>query len=133
MATKGRNGIELLNPYVPNRVWALFKTALRKELKKKYPSSKMRVSEWYWQGFSIADEYIRIAQEEEGSVPYETIEALLCGEAAVFGMKIASVYPEVNQETNKIKYVNYILKNTRTWTKEQMNEFIEWFNDRKSE
>lgn len=132
MATKQRNGIRCYNPYVPNEVWDIFKKDLRKIIAIAFPAQKFSVSEYYWQHFSVADEYIRITPKSDGEVDWKKVWVVLDFVAHEFGMKVDFIYQEsptfktLREDTLfERKYASYSLKNIRTWTTEELNEFIE--------
>ena len=94
MATKQRIGIRCYNPYVPNDIWKLFKKELRKIISIAFPEQKLSVTEFYWQGFSIAEEYIRIIPKDDKVVDWTKMWNVIQFVANVFGMEINYVYKE---------------------------------------
>lgn len=131
MATKQRIGMRCYNPYVPNEVWDLFKKDLRKIFTLAFPTQKFSITEFYWQGFSIADEYIRIIPKREGCVDWKRVWEVLDFVAHEFGMKVDCVYKEeptfrtlIEDDLFERKYSSYSLVNIRTWTPKELDEFI---------
>ena len=131
MAKKPRIGIRCYNPYVPNEVWDMFKIDLRKMFKSVFAEEKFLISVFYWQGFSVADEYIRVTPKNDTFSDWKKVWDVLDFVAKAFGMKIDCVYEEVpvfkvHKEDSLFKrdYTSYCLKNTRTWTNAELDDFI---------
>lgn len=132
MAKKHRIGIECMNPYVPNKVWDIFKNDLRKIFKIAFPEFKFSITEFYWQDFDYSKEYIRIIPKSEGAVDWKKVWETLEFTANEFGMSIEFLYQEepvfkcLKEDTLfERKYASYSLKNIRTWTKSELDEFVE--------
>ena len=132
MATKPRIGLRCYNPYVPNEVWDIFKKDLRKLFKEAFPDRAFQITEYYWQGFSTANEYIRIAPKDEHHVDWKRVWNVLDFAAQGFGMTIDHVYQEepvfrsFSEDTLfERKHSSYSLKNSRTWTIEELNAFLD--------
>lgn len=131
MAKKIRIGLRCYNPYVPNEIWDLFKGELRKIFKIAFPNVKFSISEFYWQGLSAANEYIRITPKDNNFSDWEKVWNTLNFTAREFGMEIQFVYQEHPcfkplKEDNLFEreYANYSLINIRTWTISELDEFI---------
>lgn len=135
MATKHRIGMRCYNPYVPNEVWALFKKELRKIIQMAFPDQKLSATEFYWQGFSFADEYIRIIPKDDKKVDWKKMWDVLQFVANEFGMKIDFIYQEVpvfhalrEDDGFERKYSSYSLVNVRTWNTEELDSFLESYS-----
>ena len=131
MARKIRIGIRCCNPYVPNEIWKLFKVELRKIFKVAFPDEKFTISEFYWQGFSIADEYIRITPKSTDFSDWGKVWKVLDFTAREFGMAIEftyQMYPRfavLREDTLFARdYGNYSLINIKTWNTNELDEFI---------
>lgn len=131
MSKKMRIGIRCYNPYVPNQVWELFKLDLRKIFRLAFPNQKFSITEFYWQGFSVADEYIRIKPLDSNTVDWKKVWSVLDFVAHEFGMAIEFIYqeePVFRTLREDIlfprKYASYSLKNIRTWTIAELNDFL---------
>lgn len=131
MATKIRIGLRCHNPYVPNDVWDIFKKDLRKIFSLAFPSQKFSITEFYWQGFSVADEYVRITPKSEEATDWKRVWDVLEFVAHEFGMKIKFVYREEPSframradDLFARKYSSYSLENIRTWTHEELDDFL---------
>ena len=126
-----RIGMRCYDPFVPNEVWDLFKKDLRKVFAIAFPHQKFSITEFYWQGFSYADEYIRIIPKGEGIPDWGKVWKVLDFTAHEFGMKVDFVYREEPffkaQHVDDLferKYSSYSLKNIRTWTREELDDFL---------
>ena len=120
------------NPFVPNEIWDIFKKDLRKIFAVAFPDQKFSIKEFYWQGFSASDEYIRITPQNDGTVDWKKVWDVLDFVAHEFGMKVDFVYREepffkAQREDDLFdrKYSSYSLVNTRTWTIPELDEFLE--------
>lgn len=132
MAKKQRIGIECMNPYVPNKVWDIFKKDLRKIFAIAFPEQKFSITEFYWRGFPFDEEYIRIIPKSEGPVDWKKVWDTLQFVANEFGMAIQFVYMEepvfkcLKEDTLfDRKHSSYTLVNIRTWTKAELDAFLE--------
>ena len=131
MARKVRIGLRCYNPYVPNEVWDMFKVDLRKIFKAAFPDEKFSIGEFYWQGFSVANEYIRITPKNTEFSDWGKVWKVLDFVAHEFGMAIQFVYQEhpgfkpLKEDTLfDREYASYSLINIRTWTTSELDEFI---------
>ena len=131
MAKKVRIGLRCYNPYVPNEVWDLFKTELRKVFKLAFPDKKFGITEFFWQGFSVANEYIRITPKDEETVDWTRVWEVLDLTANYFGMKIQFLYqehpgfkPKTVDDLFEREYSSYSLVNIREWTIPDLDEFL---------
>lgn len=138
MAKKSRIGLRCYNPYVPNEIWDLAKKELRTALKTNCPNNKFSVTEFYWQGFSVANEYIRIKPTNDYPVDWGEIFRLITLVLDVFGMKIQFVYqqhpgfaPHKVDPLFERQYTEYSLTNARTWTIQELDEFLAIYDSHK--
>lgn len=138
MARKSRIGLRCYDPYVPNEIWVLVKKELRTALKNNFPNNKFSLTEFYWQGFSVANEYIRIKTQNEHPVDWSKIWELITLVLDVFGMKIQFVYQQhpgfVAHEVDTLferQYTEYSLTNARTWTIQELDEFLAIYDSHK--
>ena len=131
MARKPRIGLRCYDPYVPNEIWNLFKVELRKIFKVAFPNEKFTIGEFYWQGFSVANEYIRITPKSTEFSDWGKVWQVLNLVAHEFGMAIQYVYQEhpgfkLHKEDTLFarEYGNYSLINIRTWTTDELDAFV---------
>lgn len=131
MAKKLRIGMRCYNPYVPNEVWDVFKADLRNLFKIAFPDQKFSITEFYWQGFSVADEYIRIKPLDSNPIDWKRVWSTLDFVAHEFGMTIEFIYREEptfrtlrEDDLFPRKYASYSLKNIRAWTTAELDEFL---------
>ena len=131
MATKMRMGMRCYKKYVPTEVWDVFKKDLRKIVTLAFPDQKFSVTEYYWEGFSVADEYIRIRAKSEGVVDWKRMWRVLDFVAREFGMQVKFVYQEIpvfcakrEDDLFERKYSNYSLISNRTWTENELDDFL---------
>ena len=131
MAKKVRIGARCYNPYVPNEVWNLFKVEVRKIFKMAFPDEKFSICEFYWQGFSVAEEYVRIIPKNTEFSDWGKVWKILDFAANEFGMKINFVYQEkpyfkaLREETLFERTCgNYSLTSIKDWTTSELDRFI---------
>ena len=131
MAKKVRIGIRCRNPYVPKEVWDLFKPELRKIFKIAFPDEKFSICEFYWQDFSIAEEYVRITPKNPEFSDWAKVWRVLDFASNEFGMKINFVYQKepyfkAMREDSLFKRDcgNYSLTSIRNWTISELDEFM---------
>ena len=131
MAKKVRIGLRCYNPYVPNEIWEIFKTDLRKLFKIAFPNKKFSITEFYWQGFSVASEYVRITPKDESDVDWQKVWNVLSFASDCFGMKIQFVYqehpgfkPKTEDDLFEREYSSYSLISNKTWTIPELDEFL---------
>ena len=135
MAKKQRIGIRCHNPYVPNEIWELFKKELRKILVVAFPKQKLSVTEFYWQGFSVENEYIRRAPKDEKNVDSSKVWTILQFVSGEFGMQINFVYQKEpvfralrEDDLFERNSSSYSLINIRTWDVNELDEFLETYS-----
>lgn len=134
-ARKPRIGLRCYNPYIPNEIWELFKPAFRKLLKLAFPEQKLAMTEYYWQGFPVMKEYIRLTPKDSSPVDWEKVWALLSFTTEAFGIKIECLYKEDNgleilhEETGfERPYSDYSLASNREWTIQELNDFLSTYS-----
>ena len=131
MARKVRIGIRCYDTYVPNEVWAMFKVEVRKMFKVAFPDEKFSISEFYWQGFSTENEYIRITPKNTAFSDWGKVWKVLNFFAHEFGMTINFVYQKIpyfealkNDTLFKRDDSNYSLKGIKSWTEAELDKFL---------
>ena len=110
-----------LNPYVPNEIWDLFKKDLRKLIKHVFPDQSYSITDYYWRNFPIDDEYIRFQPKDADNIDWLKICLVMRFLTRQFGMKVLT-RPSAN--TSDYNYGRFSLGNIRTWTIEQLDEFL---------
>lgn len=128
MANKQRIGMRCYGNYVPNEIWFLYKRDLKKLLKILFPSQEFVVTEFYWQGYSMEDEYLRLKPKTDQLVDWLRVFRLIDTLASKFGMSMDKGYKEYYEkhanDPEEEKFRNYILESNRTWTETDLDEFL---------
>lgn len=128
MGSKDRIGMRCYNPYVPNEIWAIYKKDLKALIKHVFPQRVFQISEFFNQGCAYVHEFIRVRAQDGLPVDWDTIKAIVSFLSLIFGMRIWIDYPSDMTiyvgDTTDWKFYSYELENVRTWTEEELDEFL---------